>query len=127
MNELLQKSIMAIVQIRVGESVNVDFDLQFIAAERQDAYYSFKKEFDYFPSVMTINNTIVGIENRDGNANVRFCQGETPKRMFSSPKNICDVSINRFRADCGSFSESIVKTLLFADFRYLQKQWKLKK
>ena len=60
---------------------------------------------------MTVNNIIVGIVNWDGNANVRFCQGKTLERMFNRLKNICNVSINRFRADCGSFSESIVETV----------------
>lgn len=60
---------------------------------------------------MTIGDKIVGIENRDGNTNVRFCQSKTLERMFSRLKNVCGLSINMFRADCGSFSEAIVETV----------------
>ena len=107
MNELLLKCLMATGHIKSGESVNVDFDHQFIPTEKHDAYYSYKKAFGYFPGVMTI----VGIENRDGNTNVRFYQGETLERMFNRLKNICNISINRFRADGGSFYESIVEMI----------------
>lgn len=110
MNELLLKCLMATGQIKSGESVNVDFDHQFIPTEKHDAYY-YKKAFGYFPGVMTVGDKIVGIENRDGNTNVRFYQGETLERMFNRLKSICNISINRFWADCGSFSESIVETV----------------
>ncbi len=111
MNELLLKCLMATGQIKSGESVNVDFDHQFIPTEKHDTYYSYKKAFGYFPGVMTVGDKIVDIENHDGNTNVRFYQGETLERMFNRLKNICNISINRFRADCGSFSESIVETV----------------
>ena len=50
---------------------------------------------------------IVGIESSDGNTNVRFHQADTLKRFFGRLE-AAKVSINRFRADCGSCSEDIV-------------------
>jgi hypothetical protein len=51
---------------------------------------------------------IVGIENRDGNTNVRFHQQDTLERMFTRLEN-AGICINRARMDCGSCSEDIVK------------------
>lgn len=50
---------------------------------------------------------IVGIENRDGNTNVRFNQRETLERIFKRLE-ASEVYISRARMDCGSCSEEIV-------------------
>ena len=50
---------------------------------------------------------IVGIENSDGNTNVRFHQKETLRRIFERLESK-RIVVNRFRADCGSCSEDIV-------------------
>ena len=50
---------------------------------------------------------IVGIENSDGNTNVRFHQEDTLKRFFEKLES-AKLTTNRFRADCGSCSEDIV-------------------
>ena len=57
-----------------------------------------------------INNMIVGIENRDGNANVRFHQQDTLERIYTRLEGK-GITINRSRMDCGSCSEEIVKTV----------------
>ena len=54
-----------------------------------------------------IGDVIVGIENSDGNTNVRFHQKDTLGRLFRRLEN-ADIRIDRFRADCGSCSEEIV-------------------
>lgn len=51
---------------------------------------------------------IVGVENRDGNANVRFHQADTLERFFTRLEKR-NVKIARYRADCGSYSEDIVR------------------
>ena len=66
-----------------------------------------KSFFGYSPGVAVIGNNIVGIENRDGNANVRFCQQHTLERIFTRLENN-GIRINRARMDCGSCSEEIV-------------------
>ncbi len=55
-----------------------------------------------------IGDLIVGIENSDGNANVRFHQADTLRRILTRIENkgIC---INRARMDCGSCSREIVE------------------
>ena len=67
----------------------------------------FKKFLGYRPGVAVIGDTIVGIENSDGNTNVRFHQKDTLKRFFERLEQR-GLAVNRFRADCGSCSEDIV-------------------
>ena len=57
-----------------------------------------------------IGDLIVGIENSDGNTNVRFHQKDTLKRFFERFEQN-KLIINRFRADCGSCSEEIVEEI----------------
>ena len=60
--------------------------------------------------VAVIDDLIVGIENSDGNTNVRFHQKDTLKRFFERFEQN-GLTINRFRADCGSCSEEIVEEI----------------
>ena len=48
---------------------------------------------------------IVGGENRDGNTNVRFHQEDMLRRIMDRVTSELGVVIERFRADCGSFSK----------------------
>ena len=57
-----------------------------------------------------IGDLIVGIENSDGNTNVRFTRRSTLKRFFEEFEQN-KLTINRFRADCGSCSEEIVEEI----------------
>lgn len=91
--------------------VDMDFDHQFIPAHKYDAKYSNKKDFGYFPGWASIGGIIVGGENRDGNANVKFRQEDTLRRIMDRMKSELGVVIERFRADCGSFSKEIVRTV----------------
>lgn len=76
--------------------------------EKYDAKPIYKKFPGYRPGVAVIGDLIVGIENSDGNTNVRFHQKDTLKRFFERFEQN-RITINRFRADCGSCSEEIVK------------------
>ena len=87
---------------------NYDFDHQFIETEKYDAKHTYKKFLGYRPGVAVIGDLIVGIENSDGNTNVRFHQKDTLKRFFERFEQN-NLVINRFRADCGSCSEEIVE------------------
>lgn len=111
MNSLLLKCLAATGQLNPGDCVNLDFDHQFIAADKKDAKYSYKKADGYFPGVASIGGLIVGVENRDGNANVKFRQADTLERLFSRLERQSRVVIQNFRADCGSFSEEVIKTV----------------
>ena len=85
-----------------------DFDHQFIEAEKFDAKPTYKKFLGYRPGVAVIGDMIVGIENSDGNTNVRFHQKDTLRRFFERIEQK-GLTVNRFRADCGSCSEEIVE------------------
>ena len=61
---------------------DLDFDHQFIEVEKFESKPTFKKFLGYRPGVAVIGDTIVGIENSDGNTNVRFHQKDTLKRFF---------------------------------------------
>ena len=55
-----------------------------------------------------VGDLIVGIENSDGNTNVRFHQKDTLNRLFERLERK-GLVVNRFRADCGSCSDDIVE------------------
>ena len=111
MNSLLLKCLAVTGQLKPGDRVNLDFDHQFIAADKKDAKYSYKKADGYFPGVATVGGLIVGVENRDGNANVKFHQADTLERIFIRLEEQSRVTVQNFRADCGSFSEEILRTV----------------
>lgn len=49
-----------------------DYDNQFIPTEKYDAKFSYKKAFGYFPGIAQIDGYPFFVENRDGNANVKY-------------------------------------------------------
>ncbi len=61
----------------------VRFGHQFIETEKYDAKPTYKNLLGYSPGVAVIGDVIVGIENRDGNTNVRFNRKEALERIFS--------------------------------------------
>ena len=101
LNTLLLNCMFASGQLKEGEMYDVDFDHQFIETEKYDAKPTYKKFLGYRPGVAVIDDLIVGIENSDGNTNVRFHQKDTLKRFFERFEQN-GLTINRFRADCGS-------------------------
>ena len=110
LNSLLVKVLMNTGQLVAGESYDLDFDHQFIETEKYDAKMTYKKFTGYSPGVAVIGDLIVGIENRDGNANVRFHQQDTLERIFSNLESN-DIHIKCARMDCGSCSREIVETI----------------
>ena len=111
LNTLLLRMIRRMGLIKVGSHVDLDFDHQFIPAHKFDAKYSYKQDFGYFPGWASIGGIIVGGENRDGNTNVRFHQEDTLRRIMDRVTSELGVVIERFRADCGSFSKEIIQTV----------------
>ncbi|WP_288177229.1 transposase, partial [Prevotella sp. CAG:592] len=108
LNTLLLNCLLSTGQLKEGEGYDVDFDHQFIEAEKFDAKPTYKKFLGYRPGVAVIGDMIVGIENSDGNTNVRFHQKDTLRRFFDRIEQK-GLTVNRFRADCGSCSEEIVE------------------
>ena len=107
MNRLLINSLLKTGQLEVGKEYDIDFDHQYIETEKFDAKPTYKKFLGYGPGVAVIGDNIVGIENRDGNTNVRFYQKATLERIFNRLENV-GIRISRARMDCGSCSEEIV-------------------
>ena len=108
LNTLLLNCLLTTGQLKEGGEYDVDFDHQFIETEKYDAKPTYKKFLGYRPGLAVIGDMIVGIENSDGNTNVRFHQQDTLKRIFERLERN-NLVINRFRADCGSCSEEIVE------------------
>ena len=107
MNSLLVNALLATGQLKAGQEYDFDFDHQFIETEKYDSKPTYKKYLGYSPGVAVIGDVIVGIENRDGNTNVRFNQKETLERIFKRLE-ASGVHVSRARMDCGSCSEEIV-------------------
>jgi len=107
LNSLNIKSLLLTGQLESGKGYDLDYDNQIIANEKYDAKRTYKKNRGYFPGIATIGNKVVYIENRDGNANVKFEQASTLKRMYTllGENDIC---INRSRMDAGSYSKEII-------------------
>ena len=83
MNKLLINALLKTGQLEAGKEYDIDFDHQHIEAEKFDAKPTYKKFLGYGPGVAVIGDNIVGIENRDGNTNVRFYQKATLERIFN--------------------------------------------
>ena len=111
LNQLLIKLLLATGQLTEGGAYDVDFDHQFLEAEKYDSKRTYKGFDGYSPGVFTIGGLIAYLENRDGNANVRFMQAETHRRFFEMMRSF-GIHVRSFRADCGSYSEDIVKMVM---------------
>jgi hypothetical protein len=107
LNRLNIKSLKLTKQLKAGECYDFDYDNQINANNKWDAKKTYKKNKGYFPGIATIGNNIVGIENRDGNANVKFKQEDTLERFYSQLESE-GISVNRSRMDAGSYSKNII-------------------
>lgn len=107
LNGLLVKTALLVnVLNRGNEDYCLDFDHQFIPAEKYDATYSYKMQRGYFPAVASIDNTPVYIENRNGNSSVKFNQLDTLQRTFSLLEEN-SIKPARCRMDCGSYIKEV--------------------
>jgi hypothetical protein len=107
LNKLNLKSLLLTGQLETGKGYDLDYDNQITANEKYDAKRTYKKNTGYFPGIATIGNKVVYVENRDGNANVKFEQASTLKRMYNLLFE-SNISINRSRMDAGSYSKEII-------------------
>ena len=110
MNDLNIKSLLLNKQLEKGKMYDFDYDNQIIAHEKYDAKRTYKHTTGYFPGVATIDDKIVYIENRDGNANVKIAQDETLERAYELIEGN-GIMINRSRMDAGSYAKDIIDTV----------------
>ena len=85
-------------QLKRDTYYDFDYANQIIATEKYETKHTYKQCNGYFPGGATIGNKIVSIENRDGNANVKFEQTGTLSRAFDLLKEN-GIKINRSRMD----------------------------
>ena len=97
-------------QLDTCTGYDLDFDHEFLETEKYDAKRTYKRFLGYSPGVAVIGDLVVGIENRDGNTNVRFHQQDTLERFFTRFEER-QIHIKRSRMDCGSCSREIVETI----------------
>ena len=107
LNRLDLKLLILTKQLQSGEYYDFDYDNQIFANEKYDAKHTYKKNKGYFPGIATIGNKIVYIENRDGNANVKFKQAETLKNAFELLSEQ-GINVDRARMDAGSYAKDII-------------------
>jgi hypothetical protein len=107
LNKLNIKSLLLTKQLEKGKLYDFDYDNQVIANNNFDAKKTYKKTMGYLPGVATIDDKVVYIENRDGNANVKFEQAGTLLRTYQS-LNSEGLKINRSRMDAGSYAQDII-------------------
>lgn len=110
LNTLNIKSLLLTGQLQKGKYYDFDYDNQIISTGKYDAKRTYKKVKGYFPGVATIGNKIVYIENRDGNANVKFEQSSTLTRAYNHLREN-EICVNRSRMDAGSYSKAIIEVV----------------
>jgi hypothetical protein len=108
LNDLNIKSLLLTKQL---EKENFyDYDNQIIEHEKYDAKKTYKMNTGYFPGVATIDDKIVYIENRDGNANVKTAQPQTLERAYALLNNN-GIYINRSRMDAGTYTKEAIEVV----------------
>ncbi len=110
LNDLNIKSLLLTKQLEKDTFYDFDYDNQILPTEKYDTKKTYKKINGYCPGVATIGSKIVYIENRDGNANVKFKQSSTLSKAY---KQLKDNGLNIFRSrmDAGSYSKEIIEVV----------------
>ena len=117
LNVLLVYAAVMSGMLHPGDEYDFDFDHEFLASETWDALPTYKGHDGYSPACAVLTSlkenldVIAGIENRDGNATVKFHQEDTLMRILL---NIIEqgIRIRYARVDCGSYSKEVVRLLL---------------
>ena len=117
LNGLLVYAAVMSGMLHPGEQYDFDFDHEFLASETWDALPTYKGHNGYSPACAVLTSLkenldiIAGIENRDGNATVKFHQEDTLMRILL---NVIEqgIRIRYARVDCGSYSKEAVHMLM---------------
>ena len=115
-------SLTLVLQIKTSKIVN-DMAKVSIKSEKITAFGGIFFVLDKFDRILSpvidshlgLRSKLIGYQYseiiRDGNANVRFMQAETHRRFFEMMRSF-GIHVRSFRADCGSYSEDIVKMVM---------------
>ena len=117
LNGLLMYAAVRSGMLHPGEEYDFDFDHEYVASETWDARPTYKGHDGYSPACAVLTSLrenldiIAGIENRDGNATVKFHQEDTLMRILL---NIIEqgIRIRHARVDCGSYSKEVIRLVL---------------
>ena len=98
-------------RLKLIKSINrvLDYDNTFIFTKKADAKRTYKKENGYCPGVGMINDSIVYVENRNGNSAPHTMQDDTIRRMMSL-LNRQGIKVKTFRADSASYQFATITT-----------------
>lgn len=107
LNHLNLKTLLLTKQLKSGEIYDFDYDNQIIENSNYDAKKTYKKNKGYLPGIATIDDKIVYIENRDGNAPVKFEQAGTLTRAYELLESE-GIKVNRSRMDAGSYTKEVI-------------------
>ena len=110
LNDLNIKSLLLTKQLEKENFYDFDYYNQIIEHEKYDAKKTYKMNTGYFPGVATIDDKIVYIENRDGNANVKTAQPQTLERAYTL-LNDNGIYINRSRMDAGTYTKEAIEVI----------------
>lgn len=88
----------------------LDYDNTFVYTRKADAKRTYTKNNGYCPGVGIVGDTIVYVENRNGNCAPHTLQGETIERMFELLKSE-NIKIDSFRADAASYEFKTITTV----------------
>ena len=101
-------------------NLTLDYDNTIIFSEKADSKMTYKKDYGYCPGVGLIGETVVYVENRNGNSDAQTLQDETLERMFNA-LSAAKVRINRFRADGASYQlKTLSVACRYADLIYIR-------
>jgi hypothetical protein len=109
LNILNLKILKRLSALKFKEAV-LDYDNTYLFTDKADAQNTYLKAYGYCPGVGIIGNSVVYVENRNGNCAPHTLQEETIERMF----DVLDsqgIEVDVFRADSASFQFNVITTV----------------
>ena len=95
-----------------ASTLTLDYDNTIVYNEKSDSVLTYKKSYGYQPGLCTLNtNTIIYVENRNGNSDAKSFQAQTLKRMFSCLKEQRIEKLDNFRADAASYQFDVIQVV----------------
>ena len=90
----------------------IDYDNTIVFNEKRDSRMTYKRDYGYQPGVCILNeDSVLYIENRNGNSDAKSFQADTLGRVFSRLEDNGITGIDVFRADAASYQFEVVGLL----------------
>lgn len=95
-----------------GGPTVIDYDNTIVFNQKRDSRMTYKRDYGYQPGVCILNeDSVLYIENRNGNSDAKSFQVDTLGRMFSRLEDNGITRIDVFRADAASYQFEVVRLL----------------